>query len=225
MPVPATRLLLPRLVLRPGADAAVSGAELAAFVRDHFFKDAQLARQHPACSKAYWVSAWMGGWMGGGGGVREAMWCIVARCAVCSVWEGRGRAGQPLGTADQLGSPPPPQPSLPMASPTSVQVGLARLVLKRLLLLVALLDRAATAAGLPAGAPLLFRTSAAASSSSSSPLVKSSAAMLAEGVQARLAGEGDLVRTLARLGYRVAHCQDPRREVDFRGGWACGWAG
>ena len=40
------------------------------------------------------------------------------------------------------------------------RVSLARLVLKRFLLLAALLDRAAVAPGLPPGAPLLFRRDA-----------------------------------------------------------------
>lgn len=33
----------------------------------------------------------------------------------------------------------------------------------------------------------------------------------------RLAGEGDVVRTLGRLGYKLGHEQDPRRELDFAG--------
>jgi len=68
----------------------VSAAELATFVREHFFKDPQLARQHPGSGKAYWAA-------------------------------------------------------------------LARLVLKRFLLLAALLDRAAQLPALPSAAPLLFR--------------------------------------------------------------------
>ena len=39
-----------------GDDGPVAAAELAVFVREHFMKDAQLAKQHPAAnSKAYWV--------------------------------------------------------------------------------------------------------------------------------------------------------------------------
>jgi hypothetical protein len=40
-----------------GDDAPATHAELAAFVRDHFLKDQQLAKLHPAGSKAYWVSS------------------------------------------------------------------------------------------------------------------------------------------------------------------------
>lgn len=71
-------------------DSPVPAADLAAFMRDNFFKDPQLARQHPGSGKAYWVA-------------------------------------------------------------------LARLVLKRFLLLAALLDRAAQLPTLPPAAPLLFR--------------------------------------------------------------------
>ena len=48
--------------------------------------------------------------------------------------------------------------------------------------------------------------------------------MLAELLQSRLVGEGDIGRTLGRLGYKVAHVQDPRRELDFTGKPAGGLA-
>ncbi|KAL4423889.1 hypothetical protein ABPG75_001190 [Micractinium tetrahymenae] len=120
-------------------DAPASAADLAAFVRDRFMKDPQLAKQHSTTSKAYWVA-------------------------------------------------------------------LARLVLKRFLLLAALLDRAVALPSLPGAAPLLFRVDSK---------IKGSAQVVTELLQSRLAGEGDVLRTLGRLGYKLAYVQDPRRELNF----------
>lgn len=90
-------------------------------------------------------------------------------------------------------------------------------MLKRVMLLVALLDRAASLATLPRGTPLLFRAEGR---------LKGSTEVLTEFLRGRLAGEGDVLRSLGRLGYRVGHYQHPRREVNFAGaGLGRGWAG
>ena len=47
--------------------------------------------------------------------------------------------------------------------------------------------------------------------------------VLAELLQSRLVGEGDIGRTLGRLGYKVAYAQDPRRELDFTGKLQACW--
>eukprot|EP00887_Chlorella_sp_A99_P006848 scaffold2.g6848.t1 len=90
--------------------------------------------------------------------------------------------------------------------PSAYWAELGRLVLKRFLLLVALLDRVASLPALPTGTPLLFRPNSR---------LKSSADMLVELLQGRLAGEGDVLRSLGRLGFRVTHYQQPRQELDF----------
>lgn len=82
---------------------------------------------------------------------------------------------------------------------------LGRLVLKRVLLLVALLDRAGSGALGVEGAPLLFRRGGR---------VRASGAALQQAAGALL-GEGEMGRHLARLGYKVSHAQDPRCEFDF----------
>ena len=41
--------------------------------------------------------------------------------------------------------------------------------------------------------------------------------VISEFLQSLLAGEGDVLRTLGRLGYRVSYSQDPRRELNFAG--------
>lgn len=160
-------------------DGPVSASELVTFVREHFFKDPQLARQHPGSGKAYWAA-------------------------------------------------------------------LARLVLKRFLLLAALLDRVAQLPTLPSAAPLLFRRDSKLKTSVQVgtaavqlepmlcdlfaerlwlgidlPLLLLSDQVLTEFVLPRLAGEGDVVRTLGRLGYKLAYVQDPRRELDFAGVQSC----
>ncbi|KAL6784457.1 hypothetical protein ACKKBF_B01865 [Auxenochlorella protothecoides x Auxenochlorella symbiontica] len=84
---------------------------------------------------------------------------------------------------------------------------LGRLALKRILLLVLLLDRAAERQDLEPGLPLLFLVDAPH---------KSSASAL-QGVLGRwLGSEGDLARTLGRYGYRLSHAQHPKRELDWR---------
>lgn len=161
-------------------DGPVAAADLAPFLRDHFFKDPHLAKQHPGTGKAYWAA-------------------------------------------------------------------LARLVLKRFLLLAALLDRVAALPTLPPGAPLLFRRDSKLKSSAQVPwscmrvaaglfgagLLQAgrscggmlttptcpSCQALAEFCLPRLAGEGDVARTLARMGYKLSYVQDPRQELDFAGGW------
>lgn len=42
--------------------------------------------------------------------------------------------------------------------------------------------------------------------------------VLADFLLPRLTGEGDIVRTLGRLGYKLSYVQDPRWELDFAGG-------
>lgn len=108
-----------------------------------------------------------------------------------------------------------------------LQVALAKLVVKRFLPLVALLDRAAQAPNLPVNAPLLFKkgsklkASGQVSGTGLHPTVASSfnpshnPQVLTEFLQSRLVGEGDVGRTLARLGYKVAYVQDPRWELEF----------
>ena len=78
-------------------------------------------------------------------------------------------------------------------------------ILKRALLLAFLLDRAQ--AGLPVNTPLLFRRDA---------LCKSSADVVRAALQASCHGEGDVLRHLALMGYRLYHSQEPIREYDFR---------
>ena len=129
------------LAAAPGDDERACAADLAAFVRDRFLKDPQLAKQHPPSSKAHWTA-------------------------------------------------------------------LARLLVKRFLLLAALLDRVAALPSLPAGAPLLFRPDAR---------LKSSAQALTDFLTPRVAGEGDVARTLGRLGYKLSYVQDPRAELNFAG--------
>ena len=78
-------------------------------------------------------------------------------------------------------------------------------ILKRALLLAFLLDRAQ--AGLPVNTPLLFRRDAPC---------KSSADVVRAALQASCHGEGDVLRHLALMGYRLYHSQEPIREYDFR---------
>ena len=52
--------------------------------------------------------------------------------------------------------------------------------------------------------------------------------VLSEFCLPRQAGEGDVARTLGRLGYKLGYVQDPRRELDLagaRGRAGDGWAG
>jgi abnormal spindle-like microcephaly-associated protein len=111
---------------------------------------------------------------------------------------------------------------------------LAATVLKRTLLLAFLLDRAQ--AGLPPDTPLLFRVtdvgdSAAAASGGMSrdelgrmttttttnkaAAHKSSAAIVRAALQASCHGEGDVLRHLGHMGYKLYHQQEPIREYDF----------
>ena len=83
---------------------------------------------------------------------------------------------------------------------------LAGTVLKRTLLLAFLLDRAQ--AGLPAHTPLLFRTDA-------TNACKSSAAAVRAALQASCHGEGDVLRHLGHVGYKLYHEQAPIREYDM----------
>ena len=95
---------------------------------------------------------------------------------------------------------------------------LAGTVLKRVLLVAFLLDRAACASlalerdegfptrGFRRGVPLLFRADGA---------VKSSEALLAAALQASCAGEGDLTRHLRRFGYALLHRQRASDEYEY----------
>ena len=114
-------------------------------------KDAQLAKQHPAAnSKAYWVRRQ---WEELRRGI-SATGVFTERAVVCAACLAARRSG------------PTPCPLRPARSaccllaPPCLQVALSKLVLKRFLLLVALLDRAAQLPALPGGAPLLFRVDA-----------------------------------------------------------------
>jgi len=83
---------------------------------------------------------------------------------------------------------------------------LCRSVLKRILLLMFILDRAATS-GLPPSTPLLMRPHA--------PL-KSSEDVLRAALQNSMYGEGDIVRNLSQCTYKLHYKQNPIREYDFR---------
>ncbi|GAB4814747.1 hypothetical protein N2152v2_001793 [Parachlorella kessleri] len=90
--------------------------------------------------------------------------------------------------------------------PKAYWVQLGQLVLSRLLLLVALLDRAMVAQALPQGVPLLFALRGK---------VKGSAQVLQAILPGWLSGEGDLLRSLGRLGYKLQYEQQPKRELSF----------
>ena len=83
---------------------------------------------------------------------------------------------------------------------------LCRSVLKRVLLLMFILDRAATS-GLPPSTPLLMRPHAA---------LKSSEDILRAALQNSMYGEGDIVRNLSKCTYKLHYKQNPIREYDFR---------
>ncbi|KAK9814207.1 hypothetical protein WJX72_002306 [[Myrmecia] bisecta] len=90
--------------------------------------------------------------------------------------------------------------------PPEYWVELGRVVLKRFLLLVLLLDRAVLGPRLPPAVPLLFQRKA---------LIKSSAAVASTFLRGRLFGEGDVMRHLSGLGFRLQYQQDPLAEFDF----------
>ena len=121
-------------------------------------KDAQLAKQHPAAnSKAYWVRRLQLQrrplhWRQPHHDLQRLFWEVQSWPA----W--RSTAGL---TAQALTvSLRPPASFCCLAALPCPQVALSRLVLKRFLLLAALLDRAAQLPALPGGAPLLFRVGA-----------------------------------------------------------------
>ncbi|MEW5314489.1 MAG: hypothetical protein WDW38_005985 [Sanguina aurantia] len=84
---------------------------------------------------------------------------------------------------------------------------LSRRVLGRFLLLVLLLDRLACAGNLPALAPSLFRQEAA---------VKKSEQVLAEFLQPRILGAGDVAHMLRLMQYTLSYQQHVRDETDYR---------
>jgi abnormal spindle-like microcephaly-associated protein len=84
---------------------------------------------------------------------------------------------------------------------------LGALVSKRLLLLVLLLDRAARQ-GRALGAPHLFRKGRPATLSSSEAVLQAALG--------GVLGEVDVVRRLARFGYRLEYKLQPLQEIDFR---------
>ena len=82
---------------------------------------------------------------------------------------------------------------------------LSRNILKRVLLLVFILDRAATS-GLPPNTPLLMRPHAA---------LKKSEDVLRAALRGSMYGEGDLIRNLSQCSYKLRYEQNPIREYDF----------
>jgi abnormal spindle-like microcephaly-associated protein len=83
---------------------------------------------------------------------------------------------------------------------------LSRSVLKRVLLLVFILDRAAMS-GLPPNTPLLMRPHAA---------LKRSEDILRTALQGSMYGEGDVIRNLSQCSYKLHYKQNPIREYDFQ---------
>jgi abnormal spindle-like microcephaly-associated protein len=83
---------------------------------------------------------------------------------------------------------------------------LGKLILKHFLLLVLLLDTVNTQVQLPRHAPLLFRID--------SP-IKSSADIVRSFLHQRLHGEGNVLRHLDLLGYRLGYQQSPLTEYPF----------
>jgi abnormal spindle-like microcephaly-associated protein len=83
---------------------------------------------------------------------------------------------------------------------------LGALVTKRILLIIALLDRAGIKNGLASAYPLIFKPACGISSS-------------ADALQAAagsLLGEVEVGRHLGRLGYKVSYAQTPRQEINFK---------
>jgi len=83
---------------------------------------------------------------------------------------------------------------------------LRRNILKRVLLLVFILDRCAHE-GLPPSTPLLMRPHAA---------LKRSEDILRLALQGSMYGEGDVIRNLSQCSYKLHYKQNPIREYDFR---------
>jgi len=83
---------------------------------------------------------------------------------------------------------------------------LSRNILKRVLLLVFILDRAAMS-GVPPNTPLLMRPRAA---------LKRSEDILRAALQGSMYGEGDIVRNLSQCSYKLHYRQNPIREYDFQ---------
>ncbi|DBB17480.1 TPA: hypothetical protein ACH3X3_014500 [Trebouxia sp. C0006] len=85
-------------------------------------------------------------------------------------------------------------------------VDLGQVVLKRFLLLVLLLDRAALSDKVPGSAPLLFKRDG---------LCKKSSQVVTTLLSGRMFGEGDMMRHLFQLTYKLLYNQDPLAEFDF----------
>lgn len=83
---------------------------------------------------------------------------------------------------------------------------LRRNILKRVLLLVFMLDRCANE-GLPPSTPLLMRPHAA---------LKRSEDILRLALHGSMYGEGDVIRNLSQCSYKLHYKQNPIREYDFR---------
>ncbi|KAK9861365.1 hypothetical protein WJX84_004669 [Apatococcus fuscideae] len=103
----------------------------------------------------------------------------------------------------QLPKNAPARPARPM--PVQ-QMSRGQLLIKRVIMLVVLLDQTAMAADLPSQAPLLFATSCA---------IKSSAEMACALLRKHLQGEHDIVRALAKLGCSLSYQQAPSDEIKF----------
>ena len=102
-----------------------------------------------------------------------------------------------FGTGHTPGAPPFAQ---------GYEEALSRNVLKRVLLLVFILDRAAMS-GVPPSTPLLMRPHAA---------LKRSEDVLRAALQGSMYGEGDIIRNLSQCSYKLRYRQNPIREYDFQ---------
>ncbi|KAA6419435.1 MAG: abnormal spindle-like microcephaly-associated protein [Trebouxia sp. A1-2] len=85
-------------------------------------------------------------------------------------------------------------------------VHLGQVVLKRFLLLVLLLDRAALSDKVPSSAPPLFKRDG---------LCKKSSQVVTTLLNGRMFGEGNMMRHLSQLTYKLLYTQDPLAEFDF----------
>ena len=150
-----------------------------------------------SCFSPFWLQLGVDVVIGGGitwksrGDLREVQEeCIAALC--------RDRDLEvEFGTGATPGAPP---------FAHGYEEALCRNILKRVLLLIFMLDRAATS-GLPPNTPLLMRPHAA---------LKQSEDVLQAALQGSMYGEGDLIRNLRQCSYRLNYKQNPIREYDFR---------
>ncbi len=153
--------------------------QLQHFIKASFLHDEELAQEYGTNRAEYWVR-------------RRGHRCAPPRALQA--------ATRPRLTQHQPRRQPAPRP--PAHLPTT-QAELSKLILKRFLLLVLLLDTVNSQAQLPRHAPLLFRIDAQ---------IKSSAAAVQAFTHQRLQGEGNVLRHLELLGYRLGYAQSPLTE-------------